>query len=186
MSSMGRPLMPARLVDAVHRHLHAHERGLAAGRRRARQGLERAELEGLGLAEGGPPRARARAWRRRARRRRSAPIPRRRRRVDLAAVPEVFASRPALVLPAFRHRSCSSWLTALPSAGRPCGRDAQGRRSATARSAAVKTSTVLPDLVLAMGEGDVELLRRLDDAAPDQLVGERGGGAPRSAVRVAR
>jgi hypothetical protein len=45
------PVDPAALVDPVHRHLHADERRLAAGRRGARQGLERADLERLRLAE---------------------------------------------------------------------------------------------------------------------------------------
>ena len=48
----------ARLVDAVDRHLHADQRGLAAGRGGARQRLQRADLVGLGLAEGRPPRRR--------------------------------------------------------------------------------------------------------------------------------
>ena len=72
----------ARLVDAVDRHLHADQRGLAAGRRRARQRLQRADLVGLGLAEGGPPRRRhqhGRAERAGA----AAPRPSSRRRVTL-------------------------------------------------------------------------------------------------------
>ena len=48
----------ARLVDAVDRHLHADQRGLAAGGAGARQRLQRADLVRLGLAEGGLPRRR--------------------------------------------------------------------------------------------------------------------------------
>ncbi len=48
----------ARLVDAVDGHLHADQRGLAAGGGRARERLQRADLVGLGLAEGGAPRRR--------------------------------------------------------------------------------------------------------------------------------
>ena len=48
----------ARFVDAVDRHLHADQRGLAADRGGAGQRLQRADLVGLGLAEGGPPRRR--------------------------------------------------------------------------------------------------------------------------------
>ncbi len=61
----------ARLVDAVDRHLDADQGGLAAGRAGARERLQRADLVGLGLAEGGLPRRRhqhGRAQRARARR----------------------------------------------------------------------------------------------------------------------
>ena len=56
----------AHLVDAVDRHLHADERGLAAGCGVAGQRLQGADPIGLGRAEGGPPRR----WRQQ---RRSAP-----------------------------------------------------------------------------------------------------------------
>jgi hypothetical protein len=46
------------LVDAVDRHLQADQGGLAAGRRGARERLQRPDLERLGLAEGGLPRRR--------------------------------------------------------------------------------------------------------------------------------
>src|SRR5208282_914911 len=49
---------PARLVDAVHGHLDADECGLAPRRTGTRKRLQRADLVGLGLAEGGPPRPR--------------------------------------------------------------------------------------------------------------------------------
>jgi hypothetical protein len=47
---------PAGLVDTIDRHLQPDQRGLAAGRRPARQGLQGADPEGLGLTEGGSPR----------------------------------------------------------------------------------------------------------------------------------
>ena len=56
---LDRPAVDAAgLVDAVDRHLHSHQRGLAAGRTGARERLQRADLVGLGLAEGGLPRRR--------------------------------------------------------------------------------------------------------------------------------
>ena len=48
----------AHLVDAVDRHLQADQGGLAAGRARARQRLQRADLVRLGLTEGRLPRRR--------------------------------------------------------------------------------------------------------------------------------
>ena len=99
--------MPAGLVDAVDRHLHADQGGLAAGRRRARQRLQRAELERLGLPEGVAPR---RGHEHRGAERAGAP-PRHAEEAaprDLAAVPEC---------PAPTLRSSSS----LPSDGPPVG-----------------------------------------------------------------
>ena len=56
---LDRPAVDAAgLVDAVDRHLQADQRGLAAGGGRARQRLQRADLVGLGLAEGRLPRRR--------------------------------------------------------------------------------------------------------------------------------
>ena len=92
----------ADLVDAVDRHLHADQGGLAAGGRRARERLQRADLVGLGLAEGGAPRRRhqhggaERAGGRRA----IAEQPAAR---DLAAVPEIFG--PILLFPILSHRA---------------------------------------------------------------------------------
>src|SRR5208282_2680886 len=54
----GSAVDPARLVDAVHGHLDADEGGLAPRRTGTRKRLQRADLVGLGLAEGGPPRPR--------------------------------------------------------------------------------------------------------------------------------
>ena len=73
---LDRPAVDAAgLVDAVDRHLQADQRGLAAGGGRARERLQRADLVGLGLAEGRAATAPAPAWSRRARRpsRRSRP-----------------------------------------------------------------------------------------------------------------
>ena len=56
---LDRPAVDAAgLVDAVHRHLQADQRGLAAGCARAGQRLQRSDLVGLGLAEGRLPRRR--------------------------------------------------------------------------------------------------------------------------------
>ena len=56
---LDRPAVDAAvLVDAVDRHLQTDQRGLAAGRAGARQRLQRADLEGLGLAESRLPRRR--------------------------------------------------------------------------------------------------------------------------------
>ena len=85
---LDRPAVDAAgLVDAVDRHLHADQRGLAAGGACARQRLQRADLVRLGLAEGGLPRRRHQHGRaQRARGGRSvADQPAAR---DLAAVPE--------------------------------------------------------------------------------------------------
>ena len=92
----------ARLVDAVDRHLDADQRGLAAGGAGARQRLQRADLVGLGLAEGGLPRRRHQHGRAQRARARGAisdqPAAR-----DLAAVPELFMSMFLLV----SHRTSS-------------------------------------------------------------------------------
>ena len=54
---LDRPAVDAAgFVDAVDRHLHAHQRGLAAGGARARQRLLGTDLVRLGLPEGGLPR----------------------------------------------------------------------------------------------------------------------------------
>src|SRR5262249_20034091 len=109
----------AALVDAVDRHLDADQRGLAARGRRARQGLERPDLEGLGLTERLPPRSRRQHSRPQVARRpggQTEEAPPRR----LAAPPHV--ARPGLVLPAFRHRHI---LPARVSECRPKSRPVQ-------------------------------------------------------------
>ena len=90
----------ARLVDAVDRHLHADQRGLAAGG--ARRPTAAAACRSCRAWPGRrpPATAPAPAWWRRARRR----SPRRIRAAaarDLAAVPEVL--RPLLLFPVLRH-----------------------------------------------------------------------------------
>ena len=84
--STGRPLMPPALVDAVDRHLQTDQRGLAAGRAGARQRLQRADLVGLGLAEGRLPRRRHQHGR--AERARRCAIADHAAARDLAAIPE--------------------------------------------------------------------------------------------------
>ena len=100
---------PAGLVDAVHGHLGADQRCLAAGGRHARQRLERAHLVGLGLAERALPRGGHQhrgpesACGRRAESEQPAAG-------DLAAVPERL--RPLLVDPVLRHGEvppCEPW-----------------------------------------------------------------------------
>src|SRR5215510_8771328 len=91
----------AGMVDAIHGHLRADQRGLAAGRARARERLEHAHLVRLGLAERLTPRCgnqhcRAQGAGRR-RRQRQEFAPRR-----LAAPPHVL--RPGFVVPPFSHR----------------------------------------------------------------------------------
>ena len=90
-----------RVVDPLDRHLGADQRGLAAGRARAGERLEHADLERLGLAEGVAPRRRdqhGRADRAGRRRRERQEFPARR----LAAPPHVL--RPSFVVPAFGHQ----------------------------------------------------------------------------------
>src|SRR5262249_44734485 len=99
---LDRPTVDAAvLVDAVDSHLQADQRGLAAKRARARQGLFRADLERLGLAEGFAP------WRRhqhhcadRAAAPTDDPPPR-----DFAAVPEVLP--PFFFFPFLSHYESS-------------------------------------------------------------------------------
>ena len=90
-----------RLVDRVHRHVRADEGRLAARRGRARQRLEHAELERLGLPEGRAPRRRH-EHRGAERAGRGGAPPQEPAAGHLAAVPEVL--HPLRVLPALRHR----------------------------------------------------------------------------------
>ena len=115
-------------VEAVHGHLHAHQRRLAAGRRRAGERLKGADLEGLGLSEGATPprgyghRGAQRAGGGGAEAQEAAPR-------GLAAVPEILPLSPSLLFPALCHDQCP-----------PCGR--QLRWSIIAANAAVNTWTV--------------------------------------------
>ena len=105
----GAAIDAAGLVDVVHGHLGADERGLSACRGRSGQGLHGADLERLGLAEGvSPPRGhrhRRAEGARGGRGESEEPAPR-----GLAAVPEIFSSGPLLLFPALCHRF-----------GPPCG-----------------------------------------------------------------
>src|SRR4030095_3308285 len=146
MSSMGRPLIPPDLLMRSTAICTPTSAVLppAAGGGGAGRGLVCAELDGLGLAEGAPPR-RGYQHGGAQRARGGGAHPDEAPPGHFAAVPEVIGFRPALVLPALAR---CALLLLLAGSGAPAvaggrgDRARQRRPSATVRSAWEKASTV--------------------------------------------